>query len=153
MNQSDVEVLLAEDNPGDAELVRHSLAGALLGRLHHVRDGVEALEFLFRRGAHAGRSGPPPRLVLLDVKLPMVDGFQVLRELRADPRTQALPVVFLSSSKLAADVLQGYRLGANSYVQKPVEFVQFREAVHRIGQYWLGLNQPPPAQAFEGTAP
>jgi two-component system, response regulator len=145
-----IEVLLAEDSAADAELVFISLAGGVSVRLHRVRDGEEALDFLFGRGAYVDRAAAPlPRLVLLDLKLPRVDGLQVLRELRHDPRTWALPVVLLTSSNLARDVVQGYRLGANSFVQKPMEFVQFREMVRRLSEYWLTINEPPPPQAFD----
>jgi CheY-like chemotaxis protein len=144
-----VDVLLAEDSEADAELVLHSLPEAAAVRVHHVHDGEEALDFLFGRGPYADRAAaPPPKLVLLDLKLPKVNGLEVLRELRRYPRTGTLPVVLLTSSNEARDVAEAYRLGANSYVQKPVEFLQFRETVRRLGQYWLSVNEPPPRQAF-----
>jgi two-component system, response regulator len=143
-----VEVLLAEDSPADAELVLHSLADAMPVRMHVVRDGEEALDFLFGRGAYGDRaSAPLPRLVLLDRDLPVVDGLQVLSELRRHPRTWALPVVLLTSSNLEHDVAESYRLGANSFVQKPLEFTKFRDLVRRLGEYWLTINEPPPAFA------
>jgi CheY-like chemotaxis protein len=145
-----VDVLLAEDNASDAELILHSLEEQVAGRVHIVHDGEEALDFLFARGDYAEReSARPPKLVMLDVKLPKVNGLQVLRELRAHRRTWALPVVLLSSSNVVRDVVEGYRLGANSYVQKPVDFVHFREMVRRLGGYWLAVNEPPPPQAYE----
>jgi two-component system, response regulator len=147
---SDVDVLLAEDNASDAELILHSLEEQMAGRIHVVHDGEEALDFLFGRGSYAARgSARPPKLVMLDVKLPKVDGLQVLRELRAHRRTWALPVVLLTSSNVVRDVVEGYRLGANSYVQKPVDFVHFRQMVRRLGRYWLAVNEPVPAQAYE----
>jgi two-component system, response regulator len=140
------EVLLAEDSTADAELVRHSLADAMPVRMHVVHDGEEALDFLFGRGAYGDRaSAPLPRLVLLDRNLPVVDGLQVLSELRRHPRTRALPVVLLTSSNLEHDVAESYRLGANSFVQKPLEFTKFRDLVRRLGEYWLTINEPPPA--------
>lgn len=140
------EVLLAEDSTADAELVLHSLADAMPVRMHVVHDGEEALDFLFGRGAYGDRaSAPLPRLVLLDRNLPVVDGLQVLSELRRHPRTRALPVVLLTSSNLEHDVAESYRLGANSFVQKPLEFTKFRDLVRRLGEYWLTINEPPPA--------
>ena len=111
-----------------------------------TRDGAEALDFLHGTGAHAGRDPSVlPQVVLLDLKLPKIDGLEVLRRIRADPRTKTLPVVILTSSDEEQDRIQGYALGANSYVRKPVEFGQFAEAVRQLGLYWLVLNQPPPA--------
>jgi two-component system response regulator len=142
------EVLLAEDSTADAELVLHSLADGIPVRMHRVHDGAEALDFLFGRGAYGDRAvAPLPRLVLLDLNLPVVDGLQVLSEVRRHPRTWALPVVLLTSSNLEHDVAEGYRLGANSFVQKPLEFTKFRELVRRLGEYWLTINEPPPASA------
>ena len=150
MIEPGIEVLLAEDSAADAELVFLSLAGGVPIRLHRVTDGEEALDFLFGRGRYQARAAsPPPRLVLLDLKLPRLDGLQVLSELRRHPRTWAVPVVVLTSSNLARDVVQGYRLGANSFVQKPMEFVQFRAMVLRLSEYWLTINEPPPPQALE----
>jgi two-component system response regulator len=142
------EVLLAEDSTADAELVLHSLADGIPVRMHRVHDGAEALDFLFGRGAYGDRAAAPlPRLVLLDLNLPVVDGLQVLSELRRHPRTWALPVVLLTSSNLEHDVVESYRRGANSFVQKPLEFTKFRELVRRLGEYWLTINEPPPASA------
>jgi two-component system, response regulator len=148
------EVLLAEDSTADAELVLHSLTDGMPVQLHVVHDGEEALDFLFGRGAYGDRAAAPlPRLVLLDRNLPVVDGLQVLRELRHHPRTWALPVVLLTSSNLEHDVVESYRLGANSFVQKPLEFTKFRELVRRLGEYWLTINEPPPAFAAQLPSP
>jgi len=148
------EVLLAEDSTADAELVLHSLADGMPVQLHVVHDGEEALDFLFGRGVYGDRAAAPlPRLVLLDRNLPVVDGLQVLSELRRHPRTWALPVVLLTSSNLEHDVAESYRLGANSFVQKPLEFTKFRELVRRLGEYWLTINEPPPPVAALLPAP
>jgi two-component system, response regulator len=148
-----VDLLLAEDNPSDAELILESLPG-LRDRIFAVRDGEEALDYLFARVAFADRvHGSLPRVVFLDVKLPKIGGFDVLRALRADSRTRTVPVVMLTSSNLERDVARGYELGANSYVQKPVDFDQFRETVRLLGQYWLSTNEPPPVRALRGEGP
>ncbi len=139
-------ILLVEDNPDDVELTLRSL------RVHNVqnevvvvRDGAEALDYLFTTGAYASRDpGTMPTVILLDLKLPKIDGLEVLRRIRADERTELLPVVILTSSKEEQDVVNGYKLGANSYVQKPVDFAQFSEAVKQLGLYWLLLNEPSP---------
>lgn len=140
-----IEILLVEDNKDDVELTLHALRREkLANNIHIARDGEEALEFLFCNGAHAERSfDHPPRLVLLDLKLPKVDGMEVLKRLKADPRTRTIPVVILTSSKEERDLVQGYGLGANSYIQKPVDFEQFRETVKTVGLYWLLINQAP----------
>ena len=144
------EVLLAEDSTADAELVLHSLPDDMPVRLHVVHDGTEALNFLLGRGPYEDRAAAPlPHLVLLDLKPPIVDGLQVLSELRRHPRTWALPVVLLTTSDLEHDVAESYRLGANSFVQKPLEFTKFRELVRRLSEYWLTINEPPPPEAFE----
>ncbi len=139
-------ILLVEDDPDDEELTQLALQeGNVSNHVVVARDGVEALDYLFAAGAHAGRdSGSMPELILLDLKLPKLDGMEVLRCLRADERTKLLPVVILTSSDEEQDLLKGYSLGANSYVRKPVDFVQFTEAVRQLGLYWLVLNQPPP---------
>jgi len=149
MSGHPVEVLLVDDNPSDAELVLVTLAGSAFHRICHVHDGEEALDFLFCRAEYAARRFELlPRLVLLDLKLPKVNGLEVLREIRTDPRTRLIPVVLLTSSKMERDVAEGYRLGVNSYIQKPVDFEEFRETVKDIGRYWLERNQPPsPATA------
>ena len=141
-----IDLLIAEDNPSDAELIRESLGPAYAHRLQVAADGAEVLDVLLSRGDSAGRDGEHlPRLVLLDIKLPKVDGLEVLRQLRQDARTRALVVVMLTSSRIEDDVRRAYDLGANSYVQKPVEFERFRTTVRAIGDYWLGINEPPPA--------
>jgi two-component system response regulator len=141
-----VDLLIAEDNVADAELILESLrAGRLDDQAYVVRDGVAALDFLFARGDYSARDGARlPRVVFLDIKLPLVDGIAVLRALRADTRTRHLPVVMLTSSLVERDVATCYALGVNSYVQKPVEFDQFRAAILQAGRYWLQLNAPPP---------
>jgi two-component system, response regulator len=145
MTSRPIEILLVEDNPDDVELTLHALRKENLANCIHVaRDGEEALQFLFCSGIHAGRSfEQPPKLVLLDLKLPKVDGMQVLMRLKADPRTKAIPVVILTSSKEERDLVKGYGLGVNSYIQKPVDFEQFRETIKNVGLYWLVINQLP----------
>ncbi|HEV2713746.1 MAG TPA: response regulator [Terriglobales bacterium] len=145
MNVCEVDILLVEDNKDDAELALHALRKEhLANRIHLVRDGEEALEFLFCTGDFEQRSfDNPPRLVLLDLKLPKVDGMEVLKRLKADPRTRTIPVVILTSSKEERDLVAGYGLGANSYIQKPVDFEQFRDTVKKVGMYWLVVNLPP----------
>ncbi len=139
-------ILLVEDNPDDAKLtLRAFKRNNMLNPVVVARDGVEALDFLFARGAHAARAGePPPTLVLLDLKLPRLDGREVLKAVRADERTRLIPVVILTSSKEEQDMIQSYSLGANSYVRKPVDFAEFVEAVRVLGIYWLMMNQAPP---------
>jgi two-component system response regulator len=145
MNTTPVEILLVEDNPNDVELALHALRKHnLANHIYVVRDGEEALDFLFCRGVYQGRDhGLTPKVVLLDLKLPKVDGLEVLRQIRADERLRTLPVVIMTSSREERDVVAGYKLGINSYIVKPVEFDQFTEAVRQIGCYWLLLNQPP----------
>lgn len=142
----DKVILLVEDNPDDEALTLRALTKANVRNAVVVaRDGVEALDYLFATGAHAGRDRRQvPELVLLDLKLPKVDGLEVLRRLRADADTRLLPVVILTSSNEERDLIDGYSLGANSYVRKPVDFGQFAEAVRQLGLYWLVVNQPPP---------
>jgi CheY-like chemotaxis protein len=140
-----IEILLVEDNPHDVELTLEALkAHRLTNRIEVVRDGAEALEFLFGTGAHAGRPlANGPKVMLLDLKLPKIDGLEVLRRVKADPRTRALPIVVLTSSREERDIIESYQLGVNSYIVKPVEFDRFVEAMHQVGLYWLLLNQPP----------
>ena len=140
-----IEVLLIEDNPHDAELTIRALQKCnLTNRLVHIADGQSALDYLFGTGAHEGRDvQQQPKVVLLDLKLPKLDGSEVLRRLRADERTKLVPVVVLTSSREDRDVLETYKLGANSYIVKPVDFEKFSEAVCNLGMYWLLLNEPP----------
>jgi two-component system response regulator len=155
MTHSEVQILLIEDHPADVELTLHSLrSNKLANEVEVVRDGEEALDFLFCRGCYSQRSFThPPRLILLDLKLPKVDGLEVLRQIKGDSRTRAIPVVILTSSKEERDMVNGYQLGVNSYVQKPVDFSQFRDAVKQLGLYWLLVNQAPPAGAFSAELP
>jgi CheY-like chemotaxis protein len=153
MTQHQIEILLVEDNDEDAELTMHALRKEnLANNIHIARDGIEALEFLFCSGTHAQRQGEPlPKLVLLDLKLPKVDGMEVLRRVKSDPRTRRIPVVILTSSKEERDLVNGYGLGANSYIQKPVDFDQFRDTVKDVGLYWLLINQAPVPASFDTT--
>lgn len=146
-----IEILLVEDNPDDLELALFALnKNNFANKIHVARDGEEALDFLFCRAQHGGRSfEQPPRVVLLDLKLPKVDGLEVLRALKNDPRTKAVPVVVMTSSKQQRDMVEGYQLGVNSYIQKPIDFSEFREIIKQLGYYWLVINQPPPAEAFK----
>lgn len=139
-------ILLVEDNSDDEALTIRALKKNNIGNgLVIVRDGAEALEFLFCTGSYAERDPSDlPEVVLLDLKLPKVDGLEVLRRIRENPRTELLPVVILTSSKEEQDMIRGYKLGANSYVRKPVDFTQFVEAVRQLGLYWLVLNEAPP---------
>jgi two-component system response regulator len=140
------EILLVEDNPDDVELtLRAFRKSKIANEIVIARDGVEALDYLFATGDHAGRDNSTlPQLVLLDLKLPRIDGLQVLKRIRANPKTALVPVVILTSSTEEPDLKTGYGLGANSYIRKPVDFQDFVVAVSRIGLYWLLLNQPPP---------
>ncbi len=148
MNSRELDILLVEDNQDDMDLALHALRREKLANSIFVaRDGEEALDFLFCRGAFAQRSFEnPPKLVLLDLKLPKVDGMEVLKQIKSDPRTKTIPVVIMTSSKEERDLVAGYNLGANSYIQKPVDFDQFRETVKSVGLYWVVINQPPVAQ-------
>jgi len=139
-----VEILLVEDNPRDAELTIRALKKKnLANHLYHVEDGVEALDFLFARGRYAGRDiNIPPKVVLLDMKLPRINGLEVLKGLKADERTQTIPVVIVTSSAEDPDVKTAYQLGANSYVIKPVQFDSFIDAMVKLGIYWLMVNHP-----------
>ena len=139
-------ILLVEDNPDDVEL---TLLSFKKYNIHNevvvTRDGAEALDYLFTTGAYAERDkSTMPAVILLDLKLPKIDGLEVLQRLRADERTKLLPVVILTSSKEERDIINGYKLGANSYVRKPIDFNQFSDAVRQLGLYWLLLNEPPP---------
>lgn len=142
---SGIEILLIEDSPDDVEMTLHALrSGRLANRIQVVRDGAEAIEFLFCEGAFAARRiEEVPKVILLDLKLPKIDGKEVLRLIKADPRTRGIPVVVLTSSKEQSDIEACYALGVNSFIVKPVSFELFVEAVRQLGMYWLVLNQPP----------
>jgi len=146
MDQMSKTILLVEDNPDDAKLtLRAFKRNNMLNPIVVARDGVEALDFLFARGAYAERAGkPPPALVILDLKLPKLDGLGVLKAVRGDERTRLIPVVILTSSKEEQDLVRSYSLGATSYVRKPFDFAEFLEAARVLGIYWLMMNQPPP---------
>ena len=139
-------ILLVEDNPDDEALAIRALQrNNIMNEVVVARDGVEALDYLFATGAHEGRDATAlPQVVLLDLKLPRIDGLEVLRQIRSDDRTKRLPVVVLTSSTEDQDLMDSYDLGANSYIRKPVDFDQFVEAVRQLGMYWLVLNEPPP---------
>ena len=151
-NMISIDILLVEDNPQDAELTLRVLRKRnLANHLTWVKDGAEAFEFIF--GPSEGPAAPlacVPQLVLLDLKLPKVDGHEVLRRLKSDPRTRAIPVVMLTSSREEADIERSYEMGANSYIVKPVEFDAFVEAVTQVGMYWVLLNQPPDKRSAKG---
>ena len=140
-----VEILLAEDSPTDGEMTLRALRKHnLVNKVHWVKDGAEALEFMFCSGAYAQRDpGHAPKLVLLDIKMPKVDGIEVLRRLKDDPSTRTIPVVVMTSSNEERDVMESYRLGVNSYIVKPVEFDSFMETVAKIGMYWVLINRVP----------
>jgi two-component system response regulator len=145
MEDGPVQILLVEDNPNDVELALHALKkSGIANNIHVARDGAEALDFLFGTGEYAQRGmNNDPKVILLDLKLPKVDGLEVLQKIRSDPRTKTIPVVVLTSSREERDIAESYNLGVNSYIVKPVDFEQFTEAVRQLGLYWLLLNQPP----------
>jgi len=139
-----VDILLVEDNPNDAELAMRALRkGKLANHITWVKDGAEALEFIFRSGAYADRPDQNPKLILLDLKLPKVDGIEVLKRIKADERTRVIPVVMVTSSAEGRDIVESYKLGVNSYVVKPVDFDQFSETVAKAGFYWMLMNKTP----------
>jgi CheY-like chemotaxis protein len=144
------EILLVDDSPADVELTVHALKQAGLANSIAVAvDGAEALDYLFCRGVHHGRSPcDRPSVILLDLNLPKVGGLEVLKALRADKRTRAIPIVVLTSSKEPKDLIEGYKLGANAFIQKPVDFEEFRKTIKEIGAFWLLRNEPPPPEAF-----
>jgi two-component system response regulator len=146
----EVEILLVDDSAEDVELTVLALRrNKLSNDIQIAEDGAEALDFLFCRGPHQDRTfSNPPKLVLLDLKLPKVDGLEVLKTIRGDERTKAIPVVILTSSKEQRDLIDGYNLGVSAYIQKPVDFDQFSETIRQIGMFWLLINQAPPAGAF-----
>jgi len=154
MNGQLVEILLVEDNANDAELALRALRKKKLGnKIQVARDGEEALDFIFCRGDHSGRPfGHFPKLILLDLKLPKVDGTEVLRQLKADARTRPIPVTVLTSSKEESDMIRTYDLGANSYIQKPVDFERLCNTVEQLGMYWLLVNQLPAHISGEGVS-
>ncbi len=143
--QQQVEILMAEDNPKDAEMTQRALRKYNFGnRLLWVKDGAEALDYLFCRGAYAGRDPlQPPKLVLLDIKMPKVDGIEVLRQVKADAKLRVIPIVVMTSSNEERDVVESYRLGVNSYIVKPVDFSAFLDVVAKIGLYWVLTNRVP----------
>jgi CheY-like chemotaxis protein len=149
-----VEILLVEDNEDDLQLALHALRqGHVANNIFVVRDGEEALDFLFCRGQFADRSMTQrPKLVLLDLKLPKVDGMEVLKAVKGDPRTKTIPVVIMTASKEERDLVESYSLGANSYIQKPVDFDQFRNTVKTLGLYWLVINEPLKQHEFSAGA-
>ena len=142
-----VDILMVEDNPNDEELTLHELRKYhLANRIHVVRDGQEALDYVFCTGRYANRQiTDQPSVILLDIKLPFVDGLEVLRRVKQDERTRTVPVVMLTSSREERDLVESYRLGDNSYIVKPVDFDQFKESARTLGMYWLLLNRPPKA--------
>jgi len=144
MNYQQVEILLVEDSKADAEMTLRTLKKrGIANNVEWVQDGVEALEYLFREGKHANRAGGIPRLVLLDLKMPRMDGLQVLERMKADERTRNIPVVMMTSSREEGDLIASYRLGVNSYVVKPVDFSDFARMVTEVGMYWMLSNQVP----------
>jgi CheY-like chemotaxis protein len=154
MNSGKLDILLVEDNQDDMDLALHALKREkLANNIYVARDGEEALDFIFCRGTFAHRSFErPPKLVLLDLKLPKVDGMEVLKQIKSDLRTKTIPVVIMTSSKEERDLVAGYNSGANSYIQKPVDFDQFRETVKSVGLYWLVINQPPVVEDSQNLA-
>ncbi len=142
----DRTILLIEDNPDDVELTQRAIRkNNILNKLVVAKDGVEALDYLFGTGQYAARDmNERPAVILLDLKLPRVDGLEVLRRVRADERTKLIPVVVLTSSREERDLVDSYKLGCNSYIRKPIDFMQFSEAVRQLGMYWLLLNEAPP---------
>jgi two-component system response regulator len=148
LNSGSVEILLVEDNPADVELTLHAFKHSnLANSVQVVRDGAEALDFIWQTGPYAGRQPDDnPKVILLDLKLPKVDGLEVLKRIKADPEKAMIPVVVLTSSAEERDIVESYRLGVNSYIVKPVDFEQFTQSVRTLGMYWLLINHPP-AQA------
>jgi two-component system response regulator len=148
-----VEILLVEDNPNDEMLALHAFKRQkIVNDVFVVRDGVEALEYIFCTGAYADRTAENPKLILLDLKLPKIDGIEVLRRIRSDPRTRLVPVVVLTTSSEDRDIAEAYKLGVNSYIVKPVDFEQFNDVTNRLGFQWLILNQQP-SSVIESSPP
>lgn len=152
MSLDEVEILLVEDNPTDAELTMRALKRKnLINKLVWVKDGAEALDFLFAKGTYSDRNVDDlPKLILLDLRMPKVDGLEVLHEIKANEKTKRIPVVILTSSKEDRDIVESYKLGVNSYVSKPVEFDEFIDAVSTMGFYWILINKPP-SEVSHGT--
>ena len=148
MKQNQVEILLIEDNPDEAELAIRSLRkNNLANNLVHIDDGAEALDYIFCRGKYAGNDiSFTPKVILLDLKLPRVGGLEILKQVKTDERTKSIPVVILTSSKEDSDLIEGYNLGVNSYIVKPVNFESFAKAISDLGMYWVILNQQPPVR-------
>ncbi|MEO6719705.1 MAG: response regulator [Ferruginibacter sp.] len=148
MKQTQVEILLIEDNPDEAELAIRSLKkNNLANNLVHIDDGAEALDYIFCRGKYAANDiSITPKVILLDLKLPKVSGLEILKQVKMDERTKVIPVVILTSSKEDSDVIEGYNLGVNSYIVKPVNFESFAKAISDLGMYWVILNQHPPVK-------
>jgi CheY-like chemotaxis protein len=148
-NKGNVEILLVEDDPNDVELALIALQKNKFSAVQIARDGEEALDFLFCRGLHAQRdSSCPPKLILLDLKLPKITGLEVLREIKGNPRTRPIPIAIMTSSKQQRDMVECYQLGANSYIQKPIDFERFEQTIKDLGHYWLTVNQSLPPEAF-----
>jgi two-component system, response regulator len=145
INQNEVEILLVEDNPNDAEMAMRALVkNKIANKVAHVTDGAEALDFIFARGAYSGRDiENVPKIILLDLKLPKVDGLEVLKRIKSDKRAKIIPVIVLTSSNEESDIIESYKLGVNSYIVKPVDFDKFVEAIKGLGFYWLLLNKSP----------
>ena len=144
MNYQQVEILLVEDSTADAEMTRRTLKKrGIANNVEWVRDGVEALEYLFREGGYADRVNGHPKLVLLDLKMPRMNGLQVLERMKADERTRGIPVVMMTSSREEGDLIASYKLGVNSYVVKPVDFTEFAETIAQVGMYWMIANEAP----------
>jgi two-component system, response regulator len=143
-NYNEVEILIVEDNPNDAEMALRALKkNNLTNQILLVGDGEEALDFIFAKGKFAGRIKTRPKIILLDLKLPKIDGLEVLRVIKSDPETKIIPVIVLTSSKEETDIMRSYQLGVNSYIVKPVDFDKFVDAIRELGLYWLLLNQNP----------
>jgi two-component system response regulator len=144
MNYQHVEILLVEDSSADAEMTLRTLKKrGIANNVEWVKDGVEAIDYLFREGMHASRDDGQPKLVLLDLKMPRMDGLQVLRRMKSDARTRRIPVVMMTSSREEGDLIASYELGVNSYIVKPVDFNEFAVTVSQVGMYWLIANQVP----------
>ena len=145
-------ILLVEDNPNDVELTLRALADYhLANEVMVVHDGAEALDYLYQRGAYVLRAPENPVLILLDIKMPKVDGLEVLRQLKQDDQLKRIPVVIMTSSREEQDVIESYRLGVNAYVVKPIDFPQFTEAIKTLGLFWIVINQPPPERLLSKT--